>query len=81
MADAAERPPSGVHARSGQFPAGQKLYDLRHAGVSWRLNAGALAPQVAEWAGSSVEMPYRIYAHCIDGDDERWHKQMEDFLG
>jgi len=29
----------------------------------------------------SVEMLYRIYAHCIDGDDERWHKQMEDFLG
>jgi hypothetical protein len=24
---------------------------------------------------------HRIYAHCIDGDDERWHKQMEAFLG
>ena len=50
-------------------------------GYSWRLNAGAPGPQVAEWAGHSVEVLYRIYAHCIDGDDERWHKQMEDFLG
>jgi hypothetical protein len=29
----------------------------------------------------SVEMLYRIYAHRIDGDDERWHPRMEDFLG
>jgi len=26
-------------------------------------------------------MLYRIYAHRIDGDDERWHPRMEDFLG
>ena len=45
------------------------------------VNAGAPGPQVAEWAGHSVEVLYRTYAHCIDGDDERWHKQMEDFLG
>ena len=56
-------------------------YDFRHAGVSWRLNAGAPDPQVAERAGHSVEMLYRIYAHCIDGDDQRWRKRMEDFLG
>jgi hypothetical protein len=56
-------------------------YDLRHAGISSRLNAGVPGPQVAEWAGHSVEVLYRTYAHCIDGDDGRWHKQMEDFLG
>ena len=49
--------------------------------VSWRLNAGAPGPQVAEWAGHSVEVLYRIYAHCIDGDDRRWHKRMEDLPG
>jgi len=62
-------------------PLASRPYDFRHAGVSWRLNAGAPGPQVAEWAGHSVEVLYRIYAHCIDGDDERWHKRMEDFLG
>ena len=61
-------------------PLARKPYDFRHAGVSWRLNAGAPGPQVAEWAGHSVEVLYRIYAHCIDGDDERWHERMEDFL-
>ncbi len=62
-------------------PLARKPYDFRHAGVSWRLSAGAPGPQVAEWAGHSVEVLYRIYMHCIDGDDERWHKRMEDFLG
>jgi len=62
-------------------PLASRPYDFRHAGVSWRLTAGAPGPQVAEWAGHSVEVLYRIYAHCIDGDDERWHKRMEDLLG
>jgi hypothetical protein len=40
-----------------------------------------LAFQARRWAGHSVEVLYRTYAHCIEGHDERWHKQMEDFLG
>ena len=56
-------------------PVARKPYDFRHAGVSWRLNAGTPGPQVAEWAGHSVEVLYRIYAHCLDGDDERWHER------
>jgi len=58
-------------------PLARRPYDFRHAGVSWRLNAGTPAPQVAEWAGHTVEVLFRIYAHCIDGDDERspgWKK-------
>jgi integrase len=62
-------------------PLARKPYDFRHAGVSWRLNAGTPGPQVAEWAGHSVEVLYRIYAHCLEGDDERWHQRMEDALG
>lgn len=62
-------------------PLVRKPYDFRHAGVSWRLNAGTPGPQVAEWAGHSVEVLYRIYAHCLDGDDERWHERMEEALG
>ena len=50
-------------------------------GVSWRLNAGTPGPQVAEWAGHAVEVLYRIYAHCLEGDDDRWHDRMEDVLG
>jgi integrase len=62
-------------------PLARRPYDFRHAGVSWRLNAGTPAPLVAEWAGHTVEVLLRIYAHCIDGDDERWFGPMEDALG
>jgi len=36
---------------------------------------------VAEWAGHTIEVLYRIYAHCPDGDDERWFARMEQALG
>jgi hypothetical protein len=61
-------------------PLAHRHYDFRHAGISWRLNAGTPDPQVAEWAGHSVEVLYRVYAHCIDGEDERWYKRMEELL-
>jgi integrase len=59
----------------------RKPYDFRHAGISWRLNAGTPAPLVAEWAGHTVEVLLRIYTHCLDGDDERWFGRMEQALG
>ncbi|MET9343634.1 hypothetical protein [Nonomuraea sp. NPDC003804] len=42
-------------------------YALRHAAVSTWLNAGVPAPQVAEWAGHSVDVLLRIYAKCVHG--------------
>lgn len=42
-------------------------YTLRHAAVSTWLNAGVPAPQVAEWAGHSVDVLLRVYAKCIHG--------------
>ncbi|SEF92328.1 Phage integrase family protein [Thermomonospora echinospora] len=62
-------------------PLAGKPYDFRHAGVSWRLNAGVPAVYVAEWAGHSVEVLQRIYAHCLDGDDGRWFQRMDAALG
>ena len=62
-------------------PLARRPYDFRHAGISWRLNAGTPAPLVAEWAGHTVEVLLRIYAHCLDGDDERWFGRLEDALG
>jgi integrase len=41
-------------------PLARRPYDFRHAGVSWRLNAGTPAPLVAEWAGHTVEVLFRI---------------------
>jgi hypothetical protein len=34
------------------------------------LNAGVPAPTVARRAGHSVDVLLRVYANCIDGDDE-----------
>lgn len=51
-------------------PLAARPYDLRHACVSMWLNAGVPAPQVAEWAGHSVDVLLRIYAKSIVGQDE-----------
>jgi integrase len=48
----------------------RRPYDLRHACLSTWLNSGVAATQVAEWAGHSVEMLLRVYAKCLDGQDE-----------
>jgi hypothetical protein len=40
----------------------RRPYDLRHATVSTWLNAGVAPPQVAEWAGHSVDVLLRVYA-------------------
>ncbi|WP_165977644.1 tyrosine-type recombinase/integrase [Nonomuraea diastatica] len=54
-----------------------KPYDLRHAGVTWRLSTGVPAAQVAEWAGHSVEVLQRIYHRCMAGYDEVWIERMD----
>jgi len=53
-------------------PLARRPYDLRHGGVSLRLNAGVPATQVAEWVGHSVEVLLTIYAKCIHGRDQVW---------
>lgn len=51
-------------------PLARRPYDLRHACLSTWLNGGVGATQVAEWAGHSVEILLRVYAKCIEGQDE-----------
>jgi integrase len=57
-------------------PLMERPYDLRHAGITWRLNSGVPAPDVAKWAGHSVEVLTRIYAGCVVGLDEVWITRM-----
>jgi integrase len=57
-------------------PLMERPYDLRHAGITWRLNSGVPAPDVAKWAGHSVEVLTRIYAGCVVGLDEVWIARM-----
>ncbi|TDD33626.1 site-specific integrase [Nonomuraea terrae] len=55
-------------------------YDLRHAAVSLWLNAGVPAPEVAKRAGHSVDVLLRVYAKCIDGQQEQINTKINDAL-
>ena len=53
---------------------------IGHSGVTWRLNSGVPAAEVAAWAGHSVEMLMRIYARCVAGLDDVWIARMDKTL-
>ena len=61
-------------------PLAARPYDLRHAAVSLWLNAGVPAPTVARRAGHSVDVLLRVYANCIDGDEEIANHRISDAL-
>ena len=58
-------------------PLARVPYQLRHAAVSLWLNAGVPATQVAEWAGHSVHVLLKVYAKCIDGQEEAARRRIE----
>ncbi|GLW10720.1 hypothetical protein Misp01_58480 [Microtetraspora sp. NBRC 13810] len=61
-------------------PLAKRVYDLRRACVSTWLIAGVPAPQVAEWAGHSVEVLLWTYAKCTVGQDEAAERRISDAL-
>ena len=73
--------PLGLPPAQGASVLARRPYDLRHGGVSLRLNAGVPATQVAEWAGHSVEVLLTIYAKCIAGQDQVWFERIDRWLG
>ncbi|MGL5824928.1 MAG: tyrosine-type recombinase/integrase [Nocardioides sp.] len=61
-------------------PLARRPYDLRHACVSTWLAAGTPAPEVAAWAGHSVDVLLRRYAKCIDGQTDAIRRRIEQAL-
>jgi integrase len=61
-------------------PLMKRPYDLRHSGVTWRLNSGVPATEVAAWAGHSVEVLTRVYARCVVGLKVVWIGRMDQSL-
>ena len=61
-------------------PLMKRPYDLRHSGVTWRLNSGVPATEVAAWAGHSTEMLMRVYARCVAGLEDVWIGRMDEAL-
>lgn len=62
-------------------PLAARPYDLRHAAVSTWLSAGVPAAQVAVWAGHSVDVLLRVYARCLDDEETRSLRRIDDALG
>jgi integrase len=58
-------------------PLMRRPYDLRHSGITWRLNSGVPPTEIAAWAGHSVEMLLRVYARCVAGLEDLWISRME----
>jgi integrase len=61
-------------------PLMKRPYDLRHSGITWRLDSGVPDAQVATWAGHSVEMLRRVYAGRADGLEGIWITRMAQTL-
>lgn len=55
-------------------------YELCHAGVSLWLNAGTPPTEVAARAGHSVAVLLRVYADCLDGEDQSINFRIADAL-
>jgi integrase len=62
-------------------PVARRPYDLRHAAVSLWLNSGVPATEVARRAGHSVDVLLKVYAKCIEGQEEIANRRIEDALG
>ncbi|WP_237406836.1 hypothetical protein [Streptomyces sp. M2CJ-2] len=55
-------------------------YDLRRAGVSRWLDSGVSPTEVAERAGSGVEILLSRYVKCIGGRQDVANRRIEDLL-
>jgi integrase len=70
----------GLTPAQAATPLLRRPYDLRHSGVTWRLNSGVPPTEVAAWAGHSVEVLMRVYAKCMTGLEDVWIARMDQGL-
>ncbi|MDQ3405231.1 MAG: site-specific integrase [Actinomycetota bacterium] len=57
-------------------PLARRAYQLRHAAVSTYLTAGVSPQQVAEWAGHSLDVLFKVYAKCLSGQEDVARKRL-----
>lgn len=58
-------------------PLAGRPYDLRHACATLLLTSGVPPKEVARRLGHSVDVLWRVYAGCMDGDEERINRLIE----
>jgi integrase len=71
----------GLSPEHQATPLAGRPYDLRHACATLLLNAGVPPKEVARRLGHSVEVLWKVYAGCLDGDEERINRMIEKALG
>jgi hypothetical protein len=72
---------NAAQAFQAASPLARRPYDLRHAAVSLWLNGGVSPTEIAKRAGHSVEVLLRVYAKCVDGQEEITNHRIEEILG
>jgi len=70
----------GLSPEQEASPLVGRPYDLRHACATLLLNAGVPPKEVARRLGHSVEVLWKVYAGCLDGDEERINRMIEKAL-
>jgi integrase len=69
-----------VFPDASMCPLARRPYDLRHACVSLWLAGGVDSAQVAAWAGHSVVVLHRVYAHAVHGRQGIAEHRIEEIL-
>jgi integrase len=62
-------------------PLARRPYDLRHGAASLWLNAGVPVTEVARRLGHSVAVLLKVYANCVDGEEQVMNGRIESALG
>lgn len=70
----------GLSPEQQATPLAGRPYDLRHACATLLLNAGVPPKEVARRLGHSMEVLWKVYAGCLDGDEERINRLIEKAL-
>ena len=68
---------TGAQAAS---PLARRPYDLRHGAASLWLNAGVPPTEVARRLGHSVAVLLKVYASCVDGEQDAVNQRISDAL-
>jgi integrase len=70
----------GLSPEQQTTPLAGRPYDLRHACATLLLNAGVPPKEVARRLGHAWRCCGKVYAGCLDGDEERINRMIEKAL-
>ncbi|WP_328942536.1 site-specific integrase [Streptomyces sp. NBC_00250] len=76
-----EARPLALPSEKVDSPLAHRPYDLRHTCITNWLNAGVPVAEVARRAGNSPEVIHRRYEGCLDGQEDRYNRKIDEGMG